>query len=231
MQLLRAPGRDRGPARCSTAHDLFDARGRRAARGAARRSRSSSRTRSRRSNPRMRVFDILEEGPAGAAARDGRAGAPRRASRRWSSRSACGATRCERYPARVLRRPAAAHRDRARAGGAAAADRLRRADLGARRVGAGADPQPAARSCSASSACRYLFITHNIGVVEYLADDVAVMQRGPHRGEGADERGARAPAVTRTRARCWPPCRASCWVERRPGRGRGCPKMVDQRAL
>ena len=24
----------------------------------------------------------------------------------------------------------------------------------------------------------YLFITHNIGVVEYIADDVAVMQRG-----------------------------------------------------
>ena len=46
-------------------------------------------------------------------------------------------------PARVLGRPAAAHRRRARARAAAEADRLRRAGLGARRLGAGADPQPA----------------------------------------------------------------------------------------
>ena len=47
------------------------------------------------------------------------------------------------YPARVLRRPAPAPRHRARAGAAAAADRLRRAGLGARRLGAGAGHQPA----------------------------------------------------------------------------------------
>ena len=54
-------------------------------------------------------------------------------------------------PARVLRRPAPAHRDRARARRRAARRRLRRGDLGARRVGAGADPQPARRSAGDSS--------------------------------------------------------------------------------
>ena len=48
----------------------------------------------------------------------------------------------EKYPARVLRRPAPAHLDRARAVEQAGVPRLRRADLGARRLGAGADPEP-----------------------------------------------------------------------------------------
>ena len=47
--------------------------------------------------------------------------------------------------ARVLRRPAPAPRHRARAGARAQADRLRRAGVGARRVGAGAGDQPAGR--------------------------------------------------------------------------------------
>ncbi len=49
------------------------------------------------------------------------------------------------FPARVLRRPAPAHRNRPRAGVRGRIHRLRRADLGARRLGAGADPQPDAR--------------------------------------------------------------------------------------
>ena len=48
-------------------------------------------------------------------------------------------------PARVLGRPAAAHRGRARTRSRAEADRVRRARLGARRVRAGADPEPAGR--------------------------------------------------------------------------------------
>ena len=46
-------------------------------------------------------------------------------------------------PARVLRRPAAAHRRRPRARAQPEADRLRRARLGPRRLDPGADPQPA----------------------------------------------------------------------------------------
>ncbi len=48
-------------------------------------------------------------------------------------------------PARALGRPAPARRARARARRRAGAARRRRARLGARRVGAGVDPQPAAR--------------------------------------------------------------------------------------
>ena len=51
----------------------------------------------------------------------------------------------QKYPARVLRRPAPAHRDRPRARLECRVHRLRRADLGARRLGAGADPQSDAR--------------------------------------------------------------------------------------
>ena len=46
-------------------------------------------------------------------------------------------------PARVLRRPAPAHRHRPRAGDVAGLHRLRRADLGARRLDPGPDRQPA----------------------------------------------------------------------------------------
>ena len=48
-------------------------------------------------------------------------------------------------PARVLRRPATADRDRPGARAASEADRLRRAGLGARRLSPGADPEPARR--------------------------------------------------------------------------------------
>ena len=40
----------------------------------------------------------------------------------------------------------------------------------------------------------YLFITHNIGVVEYIADEVAVMRAGAHRRAGQLRRGAAAAA-------------------------------------
>ena len=54
-------------------------------------------------------------------------------------------------PARVLRRPAPAHRRRARDRAEAEAHRRRRAGLGARRLDPGADHQPARASSSASS--------------------------------------------------------------------------------
>ncbi len=45
----------------------------------------------------------------------------------------------------------------------------------------------------------YLFITHNIGVVEYIADEVAVMQAGRIVEQGSSERcWARRHAYTRT---------------------------------
>ena len=59
--------------------------------------------------------------------------------------------RADEVPARVLRRPAPAHRHRPGAVGRAQADRRRRAGLGPRRVGAGAGDQPARRAAGASS--------------------------------------------------------------------------------
>ena len=56
--------------------------------------------------------------------------------------------------ARVLRRPAPAHRHRARAGAGRRPDHLRRGGLGARRLGEGADRQPAAPTCRTSSGWR-----------------------------------------------------------------------------
>ena len=57
-------------------------------------------------------------------------------------------------PARVLRRPAAAHRPRARARAQPGLHRLRRARLGARRLDPGADREPAGGAAGASSTSR-----------------------------------------------------------------------------
>ena len=46
----------------------------------------------------------------------------------------------------------------------------------------------------------YLFITHNIGVVEYIADDMAVMQDGRIVEAGTAEQVLSAPTVPYTRA-------------------------------
>ena len=54
------------------------------------------------------------------------------------SRRSAAESQMRRYPARILRRPAPAHRHRARAGAQSEPDRLRRAGLGARCLGAGA---------------------------------------------------------------------------------------------
>ena len=108
-----APGGHRGPARCSTAATCSSSRATRCARRGAT-SRSSSRTRSRRSNPRMRVLDDPRGRPAGAAPGDGRAGARAPASRRWSSRSACAATRSTAIRTSSPAASASASRSRAR---------------------------------------------------------------------------------------------------------------------
>ena len=59
---------------------------------------------------------------------------------------------CGALSARVLRRPAAAHRHRSGPGGRSEAHRRRRAGLRARRLDSGADRQPAARSAAPDAA-------------------------------------------------------------------------------
>ena len=54
--------------------------------------------------------------------------------------------------------------------------------------------------CHAAQAdLSYLFITHNIGVVEYIADEVAVMQAGRIVEQGLSDAVLRSPAHGYTR--------------------------------
>ena len=101
-------------------------------------------------NPRMTVYDIVAE-PLVIHRHRQREGAYRAgqgAARRGRARRAPSAP----LSAQLLRRPAPADRHRARAGARSRDADLRRAGLGARRLGPGADPQSAAGICRASSA-------------------------------------------------------------------------------
>ena len=82
----------------------------------------------------IRAFDLIQ-GERDIARARRRTAEPRRPAPR----------RRPEISARIFRRPAPAHRDRPRAGLGSRVHRLRRTDLGARRLGAGADPQSDAR--------------------------------------------------------------------------------------
>ena len=91
-------------------------------------------------NPRMTVGDIVAE-PLAVHGIGTRA-EPRRPRARAPRDRRLQPGFHEPLPARVLRRPAPAHRRRASPRAQSAADRLRRAGVGARRLDPGADPQP-----------------------------------------------------------------------------------------
>ena len=81
-------------------------------------------------------------------------------------------------PARALGRPAPARRDRGRARARARGARVRRAGLGARRLGAHAGAAPARRPARRTRALSLLLITHDVGLAWSLCDRVAVMYLG-----------------------------------------------------
>ena len=117
---------------------------------------------------------------------------------------------CRPLSARILRRPAPAHRHRPRARGRAEADRLRRAGVGARRVDPRADPQPAARTCSARLGLAYIFISPRSRGGE--------AHRRPHRGDVSRPH-RRDAAGRRDLRRAAPPLHAGAAVGD-PGRRR-----------
>ena len=51
----------------------------------------------------------------------------------------------------------------------------------------------------------YLFISHDLAVVDLVCDDVLVLQHGVVVERGATREVFSRPAARRTRARCWPP--------------------------
>ena len=113
-----------------------------------------------------------------------------------------------RIPASALGRHAAARDDRARDGLRPVAADRRRADDRARRDDPGADPG-ADRQLQADIGMSILFITHNLGVVAHIADDVVVMYAGRVVEDGAVRRAVRARRGIRTRRACSPACRAA----------------------
>ena len=78
----------------------------------------------------------------------------------------------------ALGRPEAARRDRAVVRREPVAGAVRRADLGARRLGAGRHPEPARSTSSGAQGVSYVFISHDLAVVRYVADRIAVMYLG-----------------------------------------------------
>ena len=127
-------------------------------------------------------------------------------------------------PAQLLRRPAPAHRHRAGAGARPAAPDLRRAGLGARRLGAGADARTCSRTCRRALGLTYLFISHNLAVVKYVAERIAVMCAGRIVEMAPTDAAVRQPAAPlyqgaaggRAGARSRPPAR----LRRADGRAR-----------
>ena len=110
-------------------------------------------------------------------------------------------------PARVLRRPAAAHRHRAGAGGGAGLHRLRRGRLGAGRVDPGADHQPAGGPAGAVRADVPVHRARPLGGAPHQrprGGDVP----GQDRGAGGPRRSSTRTRCTRTRRRCSRRCRS-----------------------
>ena len=101
-------------------------------------------------------------------------------------------------PARILGRPAPAHRHRPRHGARAEVRRPRRADLGARHERPGPGRRSPPRAAAAAQRSRYLFISHDLKVVRALANEIVDHAGGQGGRAGAGRRGLRRPRSTPT---------------------------------
>ena len=117
-----------------------------------------------------------------------RAAAARRARARDARQGRLAPRALRPLPAHVLRRPAPAHRDRARADARARAGGRRRAGLGARRLGAGAGAEPAGRPAARPRASPTSSSRTISAVVRHIAHDVLVMYLGLAMEQGPKER-------------------------------------------
>ena len=160
-----------------------------AAAGAARACRWSSRTRTRRST-RASAWARSSAEPLRIHGTRPRAEIPRARARAARARRAPARARRP-LPARVLRRPAPAHRDRPRAGAEPEAGRRRRAGLGARRLDAGADPQPAGGPAGRARADLPVRRPRPVGGAPRLRPDRGDVPR-------QDRRGRRRPSASST---------------------------------
>ena len=149
-------------------------------------------------NPRMRVFDILEEGLL-ALRPDMDAGSRRAGLEDLVDQVGLRRDALARYPHEF----SGGQRQRiAIARALAVAPKLIVCDepTSALDVSVQAQILNLLRQLQRELGVSYLFITHNIGVVEYIADEVAVMQRGRIEEAGSADRvlGAPQSAYTRT---------------------------------
>ena len=160
-------------------------------------------------NPRMRVVDIVGEAPV-AHGLIARARSRPSTWRSCSTRVGLDPTLDAPLPAPVLRRPARAHRHRARAGGEAGVPRLRRVGRGARRVDPGAGAEPVHASCARSSTSPISSSATTSAWSSTSRDRVVDHVPRPRRRSRADRGDLRRAPTTPTRRRCWPRCRA--WI-------------------
>ena len=142
-------------------------------------------------NPRWRVFDIVAEPIRAFGLAKDKADLENQVGERLRQVRLTPADGTQ-VSARILRRPAPAHLDRPRAGEPPGVPGVRRAHLGARRLGAGPDPEPDGRPAAPPAAHLSVHQPQPRGRLSHLDARRRDVPRPPGRG-GADRHAVQAP--------------------------------------